>query len=98
MAPDIFQIFIKGGGIFISIGSKKYPAKLRMLYEVVPFAKLVEAAGGMSDIGDGTSCLDVPLTGWEQKCGIIVGSKNDVEMVVELNKKHKDDVVPEQAE
>lgn len=53
MVPDIYQLFIKGEGVFSACGSKNYPAKLRMLYETAPFAFLVEAAGGMCSCGDG---------------------------------------------
>lgn len=41
MVPDIYQIFIKGEGIFTTVGSKSHPAKLRVLYEVAPMSFLV---------------------------------------------------------
>ena len=40
MVPDIYQIFIKGSGIFANPVTKESPAKLRYLYEVAPLAFL----------------------------------------------------------
>lgn len=46
MVPDVYQLFVKGGGIFSYVGSKSHKAKLRYLYECAPFAFLIEKAGG----------------------------------------------------
>jgi sedoheptulose-bisphosphatase len=46
MAADIYQIFIKGEGVFSCMGTDKQPSKLRFLYEVAPYAFLIEKAGG----------------------------------------------------
>lgn len=52
MAPDCFHIFVKGGGIFTSVGFPgKVKSKLRLLYEVAPIAFLTEMAGGLSSDG-----------------------------------------------
>ncbi|KAL8453141.1 hypothetical protein Emed_001011 [Eimeria media] len=58
LGPDVYQIFVKGHGIFCNPASTGAPAKLRVLYEVAPIALLVEAAGGCSSSGN-SSALDV---------------------------------------
>lgn len=85
MAPDIYQIFIKGHGIFMYPNAPpKFQAKLRLLYECAPLAFLAEAAGGKAVTGDGEDVLDVVCTDYEQRCGIIVGSSKDVEEIDEI--------------
>jgi fructose-1,6-bisphosphatase I len=47
MVPDLHQILLKGGGLFSYPGTADKPeGKLRMLFEVLPFALIYEAAGG----------------------------------------------------
>lgn len=47
MVPDLHQILLKGGGLFSYPGASDKPeGKLRMLFEVFPFAFIFENAGG----------------------------------------------------
>lgn len=47
MVPDLHQILLKGGGLFSYPGTTDKPeGKLRMLFEVFPFAHIFETAGG----------------------------------------------------
>lgn len=47
MVPDLHQILLKGGGLFSYPGASDKPeGKLRMLFEVFPFAFIFETAGG----------------------------------------------------
>ena len=47
MVPDLHQILLKGGGLFSYTGASDKPeGKLRMLFEVFPFAYIFEKAGG----------------------------------------------------
>eukprot|EP00743_Colponemidia_sp_Colp-15_P001185 GILK01001303.1.p1 GENE.GILK01001303.1~~GILK01001303.1.p1 ORF type:complete len:303 (-),score=48.72 GILK01001303.1:109-1017(-) len=78
MVPDVYQLLIKGGGVFCNPSSPSAPAKLRVLYEVGPLAKLVEAAGGSSSDGS-QSILDVQVESYEQKSQVCLGSKEEVE-------------------
>ncbi len=49
MVPDLHQILLKGGGIFSYPGTTDKPeGKLRMLFEVIPFAFIYEQAGGQA--------------------------------------------------
>jgi sedoheptulose-bisphosphatase len=80
MVPDIYQLFIKGEGIFSNMISAKHPARLRYLYEIAPLAFLVEAAGGRSTDGK-QSILETVTIGYEMKGPIAVGSKVEVERI-----------------
>ncbi|KRX05375.1 hypothetical protein PPERSA_00676 [Pseudocohnilembus persalinus] len=86
MVPDIYQIFIKGKGIFTNLSSSKNPAKLRVLYEVGPFAFLLEKAGGKAQLPDGSDLLDLQVSGYDQRSDIIVGSEEEVYTVERLLK------------
>ncbi len=47
MVPDLHQILLKGGGLFSYPGTADKPeGKLRMVFEVFPFAYIFEKAGG----------------------------------------------------
>ncbi len=87
MVPDIYQIFVKGEGIYSTMVSPKFPPKLRYLYETAPFAFLIEAAGGKST--DGTkSMLETTIEGYEMKGPIAVGSKTEVDRIEACLKKY----------
>ena len=77
MVPDIYQIFIKGSGVFCNPDSLSSPAKLRLLYECAPIAFLVEKAGGKTSNGK-HSVLDIVIDGYEQKTTFCVGSEDEV--------------------
>jgi sedoheptulose-bisphosphatase len=77
MVPDVFQIIVKEKGVFTNVDSPSTKCKLRILFEVAPIALLVENAGGASSIG-GVSALDVPITDYDQRTGIIYGSVEEV--------------------
>jgi fructose-1,6-bisphosphatase len=64
MAPDCYLIFIKGEGVFSSVSAKdKVEPKLRVLYECLPIAFLIEKAGGLSSNGE-ISLLDIKIEGF----------------------------------
>lgn len=49
MVPDLHQILLKGGGLFSYPGTSDNPkGKLRMTFEVFPFAQIYELAGGQA--------------------------------------------------
>jgi fructose-bisphosphate aldolase/6-deoxy-5-ketofructose 1-phosphate synthase len=79
LVPDLHQILLKGGGIFT------YPAlidapdgKLRLLFELAPFAFLAEHAGGMATNGV-QRIMEIPRAQLHQKSGIYIGSVQEVE-------------------
>lgn len=79
MVPDVTQIIIKGKGIFAYPGYGEYPdGKLRLLFECVPLAFLMEQAGG--DASDGKiKILDKEVADVAQRTPIFIGSKREVE-------------------
>lgn len=77
MVPDVTQILVKGHGVFVSPISEKAPAKLRLLYEAIPMAALIEAAGGQSSDGH-SSILHRVIQHCEQRTAVCLGSKTEV--------------------
>jgi fructose-1,6-bisphosphatase len=51
MAMDCYQMFIKKGGVYISVETVAHGAILRLLYECIPIGWLIEAAGGVATNG-----------------------------------------------
>lgn len=76
MVPDVHHILSKGGGVFMYASSPSCPAKLRLLFESAPLARIVEMAGGASSDGRG-SILDIKITGTDAKTPVFLGSKSE---------------------
>ena len=74
LVADVHHIFTKGGGCFVCPGSGSAPSKLRLVFEALPIAFIVHAAGGDSLGADGTSLLGARITSCEQKTVLCVGS------------------------
>eukprot|EP00008_Paramoeba_atlantica_P011950 CAMPEP_0201491944 /NCGR_PEP_ID=MMETSP0151_2-20130828/31871_1 /ASSEMBLY_ACC=CAM_ASM_000257 /TAXON_ID=200890 /ORGANISM="Paramoeba atlantica, Strain 621/1 / CCAP 1560/9" /LENGTH=324 /DNA_ID=CAMNT_0047878565 /DNA_START=48 /DNA_END=1022 /DNA_ORIENTATION=+ len=85
MVPDVHHILSKGKGVFCNYGNKKSPFKLRLLYECAPIALLFECAGAMAVTASGDRLLDLPM-GLDTRCGICVGSKEEVNRFIEFMK------------
>lgn len=83
MVPDICQLLVKGKGVFASPVSKNAPAKLRLLYEALPMAFLVERAGGGSTDGTLKSILERVVYGCDDRTPICVGSRDEVDRFIE---------------
>ena len=81
LVADFHRTLLKGG-IFLYPPTRHYPGgKLRLLYEANPIAFLAEQAGGRATDGK-QDILDVPATGLHQRTPLIVGSKEEVEMLM----------------
>jgi len=83
MVPDINQILLKGKGVFSYPGSEAAPAKLRLLYECAPLAKVIEAAGGASSDGS-QSILQLKTEAFDQRVPVCLGSKDEVKRFEEI--------------
>ena len=60
MVPDLHHLLVKGGGIFSYPPTADVPnGKLRILFEVLPFALLFEAAGGQAIDHHGQRLLEI---------------------------------------
>ncbi len=81
MVPDLHQILLKGGGLFsypATIGAEK--GKLRLVFEVFPFANVFEKAGGGAI--DGTKrLLDLDPEHPHDTSACFFGSKEEIERV-----------------
>jgi len=62
--------------------------KLRVLYECMPMAFLLEQAGGMASTGE-KPVLDIVPRKLHERSPIYLGSKDDVEDLLEVIAKHK---------
>jgi len=81
MVPDLHQILIKGGGLFSYPGTSDVPAgKLRMTFEVFPFAFVFEKAGGAA-IDGCHRVLDLKPKHIHDTTPCFFGSKNEIERV-----------------
>jgi sedoheptulose-bisphosphatase len=77
MVPDVCQLLVKGVGVYTSPASAGAPSKLRLLYEALPMALLVECAGGASS--DGTVCLlDRTVLACDERTPVCLGSSDEV--------------------
>lgn len=61
--------------------------QLRMLYEAIPMAHIVEEAGGVATNGS-MPILDIVPTKIHQRTPIFLGSRNDVNELIEVIAKH----------
>jgi fructose-1,6-bisphosphatase I len=80
LVGDFHRILFEGG-VFLYPGSAKQPeGKLRLLYETAPLAFLAEQAGGRASTGV-EEILDVVADHLHQRTPVIIGSKDNVELV-----------------
>jgi fructose-1,6-bisphosphatase I len=76
--PDINQVLIKRGGIFMYPHLNDAPqGKLRLLYELSPMAFLVEQAGGAASDGK-QRILDIQPDNFHQCAPVFIGTKETV--------------------
>ncbi|KAK3604684.1 hypothetical protein CHS0354_009296 [Potamilus streckersoni] len=88
MVADVHRTLVYGG-IFMYPGTKESPnGKLRLLYEGNPMAFIVEQAGGMATTGT-MPILDITPESVHQRIPVFLGSKEDVQDVIDLYAKHK---------
>ena len=87
MVADVHRTLVYGG-IFCYPKTKDSPkGKLRLMYECNPMAFIIEKAGGLATTGN-QRVLDVVPTSIHQRVPIFIGSKLDVEDVIQCYKNH----------
>ena len=95
MVADVHRILMRGG-IFMYPWDKREPnkpGKLRLMYEANPMSWLVEQAGGAATNGQ-QRILDVQPTQLHERVSVILGSKNEVELVTQYHQeRHGSDPV-----
>jgi len=87
MVADVHRT-LKYGGIFMYPSTVDAPqGKLRVLYECMPMAYIMEQAGGLASTGS-IPVLDLVPTSLHQRSPVFLGSKEDVEDVLKVIAKH----------
>ncbi|XP_013780339.1 fructose-1,6-bisphosphatase 1-like [Limulus polyphemus] len=90
MVADVHRT-LKYGGIFMYPATKDSPnGKLRLLYECNPMAYLIEQAGGIASTGK-IPVLDVIPEKIHERSPIFLGSREDVEEILDLYKQYDQD-------
>jgi fructose-1,6-bisphosphatase I len=88
MVADVHRT-LKYGGIFMYPSTKDAPlGKLRLLYECIPMAFIMEQAGGLAYSNGTVPVLDVQPEKLHQRCPVILGSKEDVQDVLNIINRH----------
>ncbi|EDV26526.1 uncharacterized protein TRIADDRAFT_37385 [Trichoplax adhaerens] len=88
MVSDVHRTLMYGGIFMYPANVKSPKGKLRLLYECIPMAYVMEQAGGLATTGE-KDILDVEPKSIHDRCPIFLGSKRDVEDVIDLYSKHK---------
>lgn len=86
MVADVHRILTRGG-IFMypwDARDPNKPGKLRLMYEANPMGFIVEQAGGAASNGQ-APILDIQPTALHERVSVILGSKNEVERVVQYH-------------
>jgi len=85
MVADLHQILLKGGGLF------SYPAtsdhtqgKLRVTFEVLPFAFIYERANGATSDGKNSTLFEIKITKIHQTTPCFFGSKYEIAKLHEI--------------
>jgi fructose-1,6-bisphosphatase I len=82
LVADFHRTLLKGG-VFLYPPTRHHPqGKLRLLYEANPIAFLAEQAGGKATEGT-RNILDIPPTSLHQRTPLVVGSREEVELLSE---------------
>ncbi len=92
MVPDLHQILLKGGGVFSYPGTTDKPkGKLRMVFEVFPFAYVFEKAGGLA-MDPINRLLDLEPEHLHDTTPCFFGSKYEVLKAKEVYGKYQCDI------
>ncbi len=87
MVADVHRILIRGG-VFLypaDTNNQKTGGKLRLMYEANPMAMIIETAGGAASTGEGP-IMDVTPQAPHQRVPVILGSRAEVERLVDYHK------------
>jgi len=85
MVADVHRTIVYGGIFMYPATTESPKGKLRLLYECNPMSYIVEKAGGVSTNGH-ISILDIKPESIHQRTPVFLGSRDDVQEVIELYK------------
>ena len=86
MVAEVYRILTRGG-IFLYPLDQRQPdkgGKLRLMYEANPIGFIIEQAGGLCSTGR-QRIMDIQPESIHQRIPVILGSKNEVERVVDYH-------------
>jgi len=83
MVADVHRTIMYGGMFGYPSDNKNVNGKLRLLYECAPIAFLIEQAGGIATTGR-KRILDVIPNAVHQRLPLIIGSKSEVQTIIEM--------------
>ena len=86
LVAEVFRILTRGG-VFLypyDLRDPSKPCRLRLMYEANPVAFIVEQAGGTCSTGR-ERMLDVQPKGLHQRVPLILGSKSEVDRIIEYH-------------
>ena len=86
MVADVFRVLSRGGIFMYPRDAKHKDGRLRLMYEANPMAFIVEQAGGAATDG-ATRILDLQPKGLHQRVAVVLGSKNEVDVVTSYHAK-----------
>ena len=86
LVAEVYRILTRGGIFMYPLDCRNpaKPAKLRLMYEANPMAFIVEQAGGVCTTGR-ERILDIVPTDIHQRVPLILGSKQEVERLVQYH-------------
>jgi fructose-1,6-bisphosphatase I len=80
MVADVFRVLSRGGIFMYPRDTKNKDGRLRLMYEANPMAFIVEQAGGAATDGK-SRILDIQPKALHQRIAVVLGSKNEVDLV-----------------
>jgi fructose-1,6-bisphosphatase I len=86
MVAEVHRILVRGGVFMYPADAEnmKKGGKLRLMYEANPMAMIIEQAGGIATTGR-QRIMDLQPSGLHQRVPVILGSKNEVERIVQYH-------------
>ncbi|CZE49284.1 class 1 fructose-bisphosphatase [Campylobacter geochelonis] len=85
MVSDLHQVLLKGGGLFSYPATSDAPkGKLRVSFEVLPFAFIYEKAGGATSDGFSNSLFDIEIKELHQTTPCFFGSVDEIETLHQI--------------
>jgi fructose-1,6-bisphosphatase I len=86
LVAEVYRILTRGGVFLYPLDTKdpSKPGKLRIMYEANPMAFIVEQAGGACSTGR-ERILGIKPTGIHQRVPLILGSKSEVERIIDYH-------------
>ncbi|KAL5362472.1 fructose-1,6-bisphosphatase class 1/Sedoheputulose-1,7-bisphosphatase [Aspergillus floccosus] len=89
MVADAYRTLLYGGVFAYPADSKSPKGKLRILYECAPMAMIFENAGGHAVNSKMDRLLSVVPEHIHDRSGVFLGSRDEVQKIVDMYNKHK---------